>query len=154
VWDLLAGGLRPFVKRELQGALGERWESPARNSQRSAAVKVNWDDPQVLLAVVLDQWQPVFGNALGRNDRNLVHELETVRNARAHREQFTSNDAIRALDSVKRLLTAVSAAEAGQIRMDLMRTLFDEQRRSEMRKKSFTPTEGKPQGASSRGARS
>ena len=32
------------------------------------------------------------------------------------------------------------------MRMDLMRVMFDEQRRSEMRKKSFQPTEGKPQG--------
>jgi len=123
--DLLAGGLRPFVERELKAALGDRWESPARNNQRSAAVKINWDDPQVLLGVMLDQWQPVFGNALGRNDRNLMHELQTVRNAWAHKEQFTSNDAIRALDSVERLLTAVTApepaAEAGQMRMDLMR---------------------------------
>src|SRR5207253_10356402 len=62
----------------------------------------------------------------------------------------SSNDAIRSLDSIERLLNAVSAAEAGtevgQMRMDLMRSLFDEQRRQEMRKKSFQPTEGKPQG--------
>ena len=47
-------------------------------------------------------------------------------------------------------MNAVSAAEAaaevGQMRMDLMRVVFDEQRRSEMRKRSFQPTEGNPQG--------
>ena len=32
------------------------------------------------------------------------------------------------------------------MRMDLLRLQFDEQRRSEMRKSSFVPTEGKPQG--------
>jgi predicted AAA+ superfamily ATPase len=148
--DLLAAGLKPFVERELKAALKDRWESPARNLQRGAAVKVNWSDPQVLLAVLLDQWQPIFGNALGRNERNLAHELQTVRNAWAHSEQFTSSDAVRALDSAERLLTAVSAGEAateaGQLRMDLMRTMFEEQRRSEMRKKSFAATEGKPQG--------
>ena len=51
---------------------------------------------------------------------------------------------------MERLLNAVSAgdkaAEVGQMRMDLMRVMFDEQRRQEMRKKSFQPTEGKPQG--------
>lgn len=51
---------------------------------------------------------------------------------------------------MERLLNAVSAADAatevGQMRTDLMRSLFDEQRRQEMRKKSFQPTEGKPQG--------
>ncbi len=68
----------------------------------------------------------------------------------AHNEQFSSNDAVRALDSVERLLNAVSAgdqaAEIGAMRMDLMRVMFDEQRRQEMRKKSFQATEGKPQG--------
>jgi hypothetical protein len=79
-----------------------------------------------------------------------VSELRDVRNHWAHNEQFSSNDAIRALDSMERLLAAVSAsdatAEVGQMRMDLMRSIFDDQRRQEMRKKSFQPTEGKPQG--------
>lgn len=83
-------------------------------------------------------------------ERSIVSELRTIRNQWAHNEQFTSNDAIRALDSMERLLNAVSAAdsagEVGQMRMDLMRTMFDEQRRSEMRKRSAQPTEGKPQG--------
>lgn len=55
----------------------------------------------------------------------------------------------RGLDSIERLLNAVSAGEAkqvGQMRMDVMRTVFDEQRRQEMRKQSSQPTEGKPQG--------
>src|SRR5207237_3813931 len=67
----------------------------------------------------------------------------------AHNETFSSNDAHRALDSIGRLLTAVSAPDATeveQMRMDLLRVQFDEQRRSEMRKKAFQPTEGKPQG--------
>jgi len=33
------------------------------------------------------------------------------------------------------------------MRMDLMRTMYDEQRRQEMRKKSVQPIEGKPHGA-------
>ena len=36
--------------------------------------------------------------------------------------------------------------EVDAMRMDLLRVQYDEQRRSEMRKKSFQPTEGKPQG--------
>src|SRR5208283_1285860 len=94
-------------------------------------------------------WNNVFRTALGPTERSWVGELRGTRNSWAHNEQFTSNDAIRALDSIERLLNAVSAtesAEVGQMRMELMRTMFDEQRRSEMRKKSFQPTEGKPQG--------
>jgi predicted AAA+ superfamily ATPase len=152
--DLLAAGLRPFVERELKSHLGETWESALPdNSGRGARTKpkaVNLDDPQVLLAVMWDQWNSVFREVLGATERSLVSELRGIRNQWAHNEQFSSNDAIRALDSAERLLNAVSAGaaatEAGQMRMDLMRSLFDEQRRSEMRKKSFQPTEGKPQG--------
>src|SRR4029077_10925794 len=64
-------------------------------------------------------------------------------------EAFTGNDAYRALDSVGRLLSAVSAPQATeveQMRMDLLRLQFDEQRRQEMRKVSSQPTDGKPQG--------
>src|SRR6516164_10952455 len=96
-----------------------------------------------------NQWNNVFGRTLGNAGRSLVSELRDIRNRWAHREAFTSNDAYRALDSVSRLLSAVSAPQAGeveQMRMDLLRVQFDEQRRSEMRKASFQPTEGKPQG--------
>src|SRR5581483_10531489 len=86
---------------------------------------------------------------LGSAERSLVSELRDVRNRWAHHEAFNSNDAHRALDSAARLLTAVSApqaAEVEQMRMDLLRVTFDEQRRGELRKASAQPTEGKPQG--------
>src|SRR5262249_16064051 len=86
---------------------------------------------------------------LGPPERSLVSELREVRNRWAHNEAFAGNDAYRALDSTGRLLAAVSAPQAAdveQMRMDLLRVQFDEQRRSQMRKASFQPSEGKPQG--------
>jgi len=146
----LSAGLQPFVERELREKLGEQWEKPACDNQKNPKAKVNWSDPQTLLGVIWDQWKPVFGQCLGQSERSLTSELRQVRNQWAHNEQFSSNDAIRALDSMERLLSAVSAgdkaAEVGQMRMDLMRVVFDEQRRSEMRKRSFQPTQGNPQG--------
>ncbi|MCK6484528.1 MAG: DUF499 domain-containing protein [Phycisphaerae bacterium] len=152
--DLLAAGLRPFVERELKSHLGDNWQNalpdPSNRGPRGKPQPVNLDDPATLLGVLWDQWNAVFRDVLGPAERSIVSELRTIRNQWAHNEQFTSNDAIRALDSMERLLNAVSAAdsagEVGQMRMDLMRTMFDEQRRSEMRKKSAQPTEGKPQG--------
>ncbi len=150
--DLLATGLRTFVERELKSQLGATWRNvlPDSGSRGPKSKPANLDDPQVLLAVLWDQWNAVFRNVLGPAERSIVSELRDVRNKWAHNEQFSSNDAIRALDSVERMLNAVSAAEAagevGQMRMDVMRSMFDEQRRSEMRKKAFQPTEGKPQG--------
>ena len=153
--DLLATGLRPFVERELKSHLGDDWQSAlpdtAGRSPRAKAQPANLDDPQILLGLLWDQWNGVFKNTLGHAERSIVSELRDVRNRWAHNEQFGSNDAIRALDSMERILIAVSAAEAGtevgQMRMDLMRTMFDDQRRQEMRKKSVQPTEGKPHGA-------
>ncbi|MFO0906457.1 MAG: Swt1 family HEPN domain-containing protein [Pirellulales bacterium] len=153
--DLLAVGLRSFVERELTSVLGDNWQASLLDgSARGAKAKlkpVNLDDPQILLGLAWDQWNTVFKNTLGHSERSIVSELRDVRNRWAHNEQFSSNDAIRALDSIERLLNAVSAADAGaevgQMRMDLMRTMFDDQRRQEMRKKSFQPTEGKPHGA-------
>src|SRR5579872_566848 len=152
--DLLASGLRPFVERELKSHLGDTWQAALpENTGRGPKAKkqaVNLDDPQILLNVVWDQWNAVFRDVLGPNERSIVSELRGIRNQWAHHEQFGSNDAIRALDSIERLLSAVSAAdvssEVGQMRMDVMRVVFDDQRRSEMRKKSSLPTEGKPQG--------
>jgi len=152
--DLLNAGLLPFVERELKAIYAGRWQDIAREGQPPERGKGRRTeklhlDCHALLTVMWNQWNPVFSKTLGPSERSLVNELREVRNNWAHQKTFSGNDAYRALDSMERLLTAVSAAQAteiGQMRMDLLRVQFDEQRRSEMRKASFTPTEGKPQG--------
>ena len=67
----------------------------------------------------------------------LVSELRDVRNKWAHQKPFSSDDADRALDSLPRLLTAVSAPQADEVdkmKMELLRVRFDEQVRSEKRR--------------------
>lgn len=152
---LLNAGLRPFVERELQAVLGDQWQDDIANTLREdrGGVKgakkgeVNWDT-QNLLLVMWDQWNVVFRNTLGHAERSLVSELREVRNQWAHQTPFSSDDAYRALDSIGRLLTAISAPEAKELeehRMGLLRVRFDEQRRGEMRKHAVAPTEGSPQ---------
>lgn len=145
--ELLSQGLKSFVERELRTRLGTKWEEPAKGLSPDG--KPNWSDPHLVLSVMWDQWNTVFKEILGHAERSLVSELRDMRNKWAHRQAFSGNDAHRALDSMARLLSAVSAPEAGeveQMRIDLMRVQFDEQRRHEMRKASAQPTEGKPQG--------
>jgi predicted AAA+ superfamily ATPase len=150
----LAAGLRPFVERELQAVLGDKWQAALtdaapRPTGNKKAAKPNLADPHTALGVLWNHWNDVFNRTLGQAERSLVSELRDFRNRWAHNEAFTGNDAYRALDSVGRLLSAVSAPEAvevEQMRMDLLRVQFEEQRRSEMRKASFQPTEGRPQG--------
>ena len=84
-----------------------------------------------------ETWNDVFGRTLGRAERSLVQELRDWRNKWAHQEPFSSDDTDRALDSMSRLLTAVSAPQAdevGKMKMELRRLIFDEQVRGEKRK--------------------
>ncbi|HVC99215.1 MAG TPA: Swt1 family HEPN domain-containing protein, partial [Pirellulales bacterium] len=152
--ELLGNGLAPFVEREFRAIHGDQWQAAALDGAPKAPggrkqPKANLADPQVLLAAMWNHWNDVFARTLGQAERSLVSELRDVRNRWAHNEAFSGNDAHRALDSAGRLLAATSAAEAAeveQMRVDLLRVQFDEQRRQEMRKASFAPTEGKPQG--------
>ena len=79
----------------------------------------------------------------------LVNELLDVRNRWAHQNPFSGDDADRALDSVSRLLTAVSAPQAdevGKMKMELRRLIFDEQVRGEKRKSAGTAIESQVTG--------
>ncbi|MGB9625312.1 MAG: Swt1 family HEPN domain-containing protein [Phycisphaerae bacterium] len=149
--ELLNAGLKPFVERELKAALGEKWEEAAREGQREdrsgrKAPKLHWDT-QTLLGVMWNHWNDVFNKTLGTAERSLVSELRDTRNKWAHQEAFSSDDAYRALDSIARLLTAVSAGEAEEIekqKQELLRVRFEQQRRAEMRKTAVAGVEGKP----------
>ena len=94
-----------------------------------------------LLKLMWDTWNDVFRRILGPAERSLVSELRGHRNRWAHQERFSSDDAYRALDSVGRLLAAVSAPQSEEIeklKMELLRVRFDEQARQERRKQSGT----------------
>ena len=139
--DLLRDGLRPFAERELKAKHGEHWLSEVRAALAGRQLGQNkseaLQDVAVLLAVMDKSWGAVFGAILGRADRNLILELTDVRNRWAHQESFSSDDTDRALDSMARLLTAISAPQAddvGKMKMELRRLTYDEQVRGEKRK--------------------
>jgi predicted AAA+ superfamily ATPase len=139
--ELLRAGLAPFVERELKSQHQAQSEDAARRyfgDDRTVGKRpvAEWD-VAALLKVMWEAWNDVFGRTLGRAERSLVQELRDCRNKWAHQEPFSSDDADRALDSMARLLTAVSAAEADEVhkmKMELRRLTFDEQVRGEKRK--------------------
>jgi predicted AAA+ superfamily ATPase len=152
--DLLNKGLKPYVEREFNSAYKDQWQDKVqqlirddRGSVKNASqAEINWDT-QNLLFLMWNQWNAVFRNTLGHAERSMVSELRDIRNRWAHQTPFSSDDTYRALDSIGRLLSAVSAPEAKEVekqKMALLRVRFDEQRRTEMRKQSVAPTEGKP----------
>jgi Swt1-like HEPN len=149
---LLKAGIRPYFEREMRAAHGERWIDEATSTfrdgklPRDAKGAVNWD-AHALLSVMANSWTLVFGKKLGKAERNLVEELRNTRNDWAHQKPFSTDDSYRALDSIHRLLTAISAEQAAEVersKQELLRVRFDEQARTETRKIGLAPTEGQP----------
>jgi predicted AAA+ superfamily ATPase len=105
------------------------------------------EDISALLIVMWEQWNSIFKQSLGQSERTLVSELRTTRNDWAHTTAFSTDDAYRALDSMVRLLTAISAAEAAEVekqKQELLRLRFEEQARNITRRTTLAPTEGQP----------
>jgi predicted AAA+ superfamily ATPase len=146
--ELLRDGLAPFVERELKSRYGEQWGfevKEALSDTRLGAGKGSVLKDTAALLVIMDRrWNDVFRRILGKAERALVNELGDARNRWAHQEPFSGDDADRALDSCERLLSAVSAPQADEVRkvkMELRRTIFDEQARGERRKAAGTAIE-------------
>lgn len=139
--DLLRAGLAPVVEREFKSHHQAQAAEAARryfSDDRTVGKKpvAEWD-VAALLKLMWEAWNEVFGKTLGRAERSLVQELRECRNKWAHQNPFSSDDADRALDSMARLLTAVSAPQADEInkmKLELRRLTFDEQVRNEKRK--------------------
>lgn len=143
--ELLPKGLQPFVMQRLEAAMGKGWPQevisrfpewrPEQNGKFSL-------DTQKLLKIMERLWNDVFRDVLDRTHRSIVNELVDVRNKLAHDGKFTYDDAERALDSMRRLLEAVSAGqsaeEIGKMRDTILRTKYRELARSEERKSNVS----------------
>ena len=148
--DFLTGGLKPFVERELRSEYQQQWFEETKRTMSANQGQLlgteeapQWD-AQALLLVMWNQWNEVFRKTLGPAERSLVSELRDVRRNWAHQRPFSTDDAYRALDSISRLLTAVSASEAEEVdrlKLELLRVRFDEQVRSEKRKSAGSAIE-------------
>ncbi len=152
--ELVKTGLAPYVERELESQHGKYWITVVTANWRD---DVAWNgdsdnphlDAALLLRLMWEQWNDVFRKTLGYAERSLVSEIRDARNKWAHQNSFSSDDADRALDSMARLLTAVSspqADEVGKMKMELRRVIFDEQMRSEKRRSAGTVIESQVTG--------
>ena len=141
--ELLPVALTPFVEKRLESALTGHWQLqvveklPGLKPDRSG--KIEWD--QSALFNAMDRfWMEAFKTVLGRAERSLINELVEVRNKLSHNGTFTYDDAERALDTMRRLMEAISAgevsAELGKMRDTILRTKFTELQRNEERKKT------------------
>ena len=152
--EFLKAGLGPFVEREMKNVYQAK--ASAQTALFMGEDRLNTKKPLAewdasgLLKLMWDAWNDVFRRTLGPAERSLVSELRDHRNKWAHQQAFSSDDADRALDSMARLLTAISALEADEVskmKMELRRVIFDEQMRSEKRKSAGTAIESQVTGA-------
>lgn len=141
--ELLPEGLIPFVEKRLESQVTGHWQVKVVERVRGLRPKsdgqVNWDQ-QGLLQVMMAFWKEAFAMVLGHPERSYVSELLEVRNKLSHNENFTYDDAERALDTMRRLLESVSAKNVAEkisaARDTILRTKYAELARNEERKKT------------------
>lgn len=104
-------------------------------------------DVQVQLRAITEQGYH-FKEVLSRAQQGFASELRETRNLWAHNEPFSSDDAARALDTIERLLQAIGAVDSAEdvrkLRVDLQRTVFEDQTRKQVKrtKVSLEPGSG------------
>ncbi|UEM04723.1 DUF499 domain-containing protein [Skermanella rosea] len=141
--ELLPEALTPFVEKRLESSVSGHWQLEVVN--RVSGLKANskgevaWDQ-QALLKTMMAFWKDAFAMVLGHPERSYVSELLEVRNRLSHNENFTYDDAERALDTMRRLMEAISAGETAEqiskMRDTILRTKFTELQRNEERRKT------------------
>ena len=138
-----------YAERELKQKYGPNWvDEVSRNlGLKLKDGKPVWDTPAILRGFT-ENWQAVFRFILGNYERSLIGELREIRNRWAHEEPFNSDDTYRALDTMQRTLSSLQAPtqadEVGKLKLELQRSVFDEQARNKTRYQ--LKLEGMPKG--------
>lgn len=155
--DVFVDGMLPFVCQEMKSRHGDAWEDKVREimrdnpstSNKAANANIAWDTA-LIISVVIKEWQYLFRKKLGPGERAMIHELSDIRNRWAHQERFSTDDTLRALDTMHRLLSSVGAgdqaAEVDRFKSEVMRTRFKELARQETDRASKEALSGQPTG--------
>lgn len=158
--EIAKDALKPYISAQFQGVFGTGWENQLYGYVSTDAFVAkegvpfkDWDIT-ALVSLLLGGWEDVFRKTLGKSERNLVFELRNVRNDWGHQQPFSLDASYRALDTIEQLLRAVSAPEAaeiGKVKLDILRTKFDDEANKERRrvviKKAESPVSGQASNA-------
>ena len=146
--DLLRDGLRPKCEEVWRSFYGSSWLEVVNGRLHVPERDPDSGDVAFLFKGMKATWNDTYGHMFPNAIRALVFELSDVRNKWAHQRSFTTDDAIRALDSMERVLDAFGSSQERRAvrdaRFAVMRRMFEEQSRAERRKTAARPTEGKP----------
>lgn len=146
--DLLRDGLRPKLEETWAGFYGEEWLERLNNQMHHPKDDPTTDDVAFLFKGIKATWNEVFGHGFPPAIRSMIFELADVRNTWAHQGSFSSDDVLRALDSMERVLEAFGNVderhEIRDLRKSLIRQMLDQEARAERKRTASKPTEGQP----------
>jgi predicted AAA+ superfamily ATPase len=122
--ELLRDGLGPYVLQQSRSKLPSnpadvitrRLLPKGMPKDQKLADLAPHMDVQEVIYVMNEFWREVFHDQLGHAGRTLLSELRNLRNDWAHMKKMDVDDAYRALDSITRMLEAVSAPQAVETR--------------------------------------
>jgi predicted AAA+ superfamily ATPase len=135
VMDALRDGLGPYVLREYKQVYkGAKYlqeielalDGPAYSPPHlpDEATALNQIDVQGWLNLMFRNWNEVFKAKLGPAERSYASELNAHRNTWAHQKPIGTEDAYRAADTARLLLTAIGAPQQAEICHDIARELL------------------------------
>ena len=149
---LLRDGLGPKCEATWRRLYGDDWLQRVNSELDRPERNPSADDVAFLCNGIKATWGKAFGPEHPAAVRSWVFEIADIRNRWAHQDKklsVSSDDALRALDTMERLLEAFgNSDQRGQIRRlrrDLMRQVFEEESRGERRRTAAQATEGTPQ---------
>lgn len=141
-FDLLSEGLMDVVDEVLTKVYRStdwptQWAEEDARRYGGAPRGFTKHDVQVQLRALTEKGRE-FSDLLSRAQQGFASELRETRNQWAHNEPFSSEDASRALDTIERLLRAVAAADSAEdvrkLRLDLQRTVYEDQTRQRVKR--------------------
>ncbi|RRD42300.1 DUF499 domain-containing protein [Buchananella hordeovulneris] len=139
-FELLSEGLEDVV----DGVLTRTYATPdwprrwALEDARGGVIRtLSKEDVQVQLRALTEKGRE-FNALLSRSQQSYASELRETRNRWAHMDKFSSEETLRALDTMALLLAAVdapdSAADVRKLHADLQRQIFADQTRQQAKR--------------------
>ena len=108
--DIFAEGMWPVIDRLMtsRAPQGGTWASayPEDNLKTDASAQIR---------VILDNRDQVFREVLSKDEFSWLHEVRNWRNKVAHRNHLSQSDALRAIDTIERVLARHAPEHAKQV---------------------------------------
>jgi hypothetical protein len=138
---LLNAALAPYVAAEFKRVFPDDALKTAKgyftNTQGLSDDIATWDT-SAIFKIMEAGWSDVFSSNFSRTHRSMVVELRDVRNRWAHEDpKFTGDDVYRTLDTIERLLLAISSPVADDVateKLEVLRVRYLEGTRTEARR--------------------